>query len=151
MEYHALVIRDGHMALLDPPAIICRSWHPTEDPDLDGDEEELAIEVDLHARGWRMCQCYSRSEPDGEFGHIAEGRLLAIPQLDFEEALWPAASRRPAGLRGACFQRGCEGGCRRIAYSMTLGWGSAGLIGDADRRAVGRLDDDQASFSLECA
>ena len=34
-----------------------------------------------------MCQCYSRYEPDGEFGHIAEGRLLAIPRADFEEAL----------------------------------------------------------------
>ncbi len=34
-----------------------------------------------------MCQCYSRYEPDGEFGHIAEARLLAIPQADFEEAL----------------------------------------------------------------
>ena len=86
MEYHARVIRDGPVALIDPPAIICRSWHPTEDPDLDGDDDELAIELDLHARGWRMCQCYSRYEPDGEFGHIAEGRLLAIPQLDFEEA-----------------------------------------------------------------
>jgi hypothetical protein len=87
VEYHALVIRDSHMALLDPPAIICRSWHPTEDPDLVGDAEELAIELDLHARGWRMCQCYSRYEPDGEFGHIAEGRLLEIPQADFDEAL----------------------------------------------------------------
>ena len=33
VDYHALVIRDGDMALIDPPAIICRSWHPTEDPD----------------------------------------------------------------------------------------------------------------------
>jgi len=87
VEYYGVVIRDGDMALLDPPAIICRSWHPTEDPDLDGDDEELAIELDLHARGWLMCQCYSRYEPDGEFGHITEGRLLAIPQADFDEAL----------------------------------------------------------------
>ena len=28
-----------------------------------------------------------RYEPDGEFGHITEGRLLAIPQADFDEAL----------------------------------------------------------------
>lgn len=87
MDYHALVIRDGDMALIDPPAIICRSWHPTEDPDLVGDDEEIAIELNLHARGYRMCQCYSRYEPDGEFGHIAEPRLLSIPQADFDEAL----------------------------------------------------------------
>lgn len=31
---------------IDAPAIICRSWHPTEDPDLQGDGEELAIELD---------------------------------------------------------------------------------------------------------
>ncbi len=83
--YNALVIRTkSGMALIDPPAIICRSWHPSEDPDLEGDDEELAIELDLHARGYRMCQYYSRYEPQGGFGHISESRLLAIPQLDFQ-------------------------------------------------------------------
>jgi len=27
VDYHALVIRDGYMALLDAPAIVCFSWH----------------------------------------------------------------------------------------------------------------------------
>jgi hypothetical protein len=88
VDYNALVIRRHGLALIDAPAIICRSWHPTEDPDLQGDGEELAIELDLHARGYRMCQCYSRYEPQGEFGHITESRLLAISQADFEVALW---------------------------------------------------------------
>jgi hypothetical protein len=88
VDYHALVIRNRRgMALIDSPAIVCRSWHPTEDPDLDGDDEELAIELELYARGYRMCQAYSQYEPDGEFGHITETRLLSIPQADFEEAL----------------------------------------------------------------
>jgi hypothetical protein len=85
VDYHALVIRHGDMALIDPPAIICRSWHSTEDPNLDADE--LEVEIGLHERGYRMCEAYSRYEPDGEFGHITAGRLLAIPQADFEEAL----------------------------------------------------------------
>jgi hypothetical protein len=42
VEHHALVIWHGDIALLDPPAIICRSWHPSEDPDL-GDVPELAL------------------------------------------------------------------------------------------------------------
>ena len=87
VDYHALVIRNGDRALLSSPTTICRSWHPTEDPDLEGDDEELAVELDLHERGYRMCQCYSRFEPEGEFGHITEARLLAIPQADFQEAL----------------------------------------------------------------
>jgi hypothetical protein len=87
VDYNARDSRRHGMALIDPPAIICRSWHPTEDPDLVGDDEELAIELELHGRGYRMCQCHSRYEPDGEFGHITEARLLSIPQADFEEAL----------------------------------------------------------------
>ena len=77
VEHHALVIRHGDLALLDAPAIICRSWHPSEDPNLEG--EELELEIALHERGWRMCECYSRFVPEGEFGHIAQTRLLAIP------------------------------------------------------------------------
>jgi hypothetical protein len=87
MGYHALVTCDGDGVFLSTPTIICRSWHPTEDPDLVGDDDELKIELELHERGYRMCQCYSPLEPDGEFGHITEGRLLAIPQADFDEAL----------------------------------------------------------------
>jgi hypothetical protein len=34
-----------------------------------------------------MCQSYSRFEPEGEFGHITEARLLAISQADFQDAL----------------------------------------------------------------
>jgi hypothetical protein len=82
--YHALVTREGDRAFLTTPTIICRSWHPTEDPDLVGDDE---LELELYERGYWMCQCYSPLEPDGEFGHITEGRLLAIPQADFDEAL----------------------------------------------------------------
>jgi hypothetical protein len=51
MWYAAVVIWHGDMALLDPPAIVCRCWHPSEDPDLDGDEAELALEVDLNECG----------------------------------------------------------------------------------------------------
>ena len=88
VDYYAVVVRaDVGLALLDPPTTICASWHPSEDPDLRGDDEEFAIELNLHERGWRMCQCYSRYVPDGEFGHLVEQRLLAIPQADFEEAL----------------------------------------------------------------
>ena len=74
-------------ALLDPPAIVCRVWHPSEDRDLDDDELELELELDLHARGWRMCDCFSRYVPEGEFEHVSERRLYAISQADFERAL----------------------------------------------------------------
>jgi hypothetical protein len=84
------------MALLDPPAIVCRCWHPREDPDLDGDEPELEVELDLHERGWRMCDCFSRYAPEGEFGHRPERQLYAISQLDFERALDLTARARPA-------------------------------------------------------
>ena len=43
VEHNALVIRHGDLALLDAPAIICRSWHPSEDPNLEGEELELEI------------------------------------------------------------------------------------------------------------
>jgi hypothetical protein len=69
--YHALVTREGDRAFLSMPTIVCRSWHPTEDPDLVGDDDELALELELHERGYRMCQCNSPLEPDGEFGHMA--------------------------------------------------------------------------------
>ena len=49
MDYHALVVRSGDTALLSPPTTICRSWHPSEDPDLESANEELAVELDLHA------------------------------------------------------------------------------------------------------
>jgi len=87
VEYFAVVIWHGDMALLDPPAIVCRSWHPSEDPDLDGDEDELEVELELHERGWRMCDCFSRYVPEGEFGHLSERRLHVISQPDFERAL----------------------------------------------------------------
>jgi hypothetical protein len=87
VEYWVLVNRDGEITEVDPLGIACCSWHPTEDPDLDGDEEEIELELDLHERGWRMCQAYSRREPNGEFGHITESRLLAISQEDFEDGL----------------------------------------------------------------
>ena len=81
----AVVIWHGDMALLDPPAIVCRSWHPSEDADLDG--EELELELDLHQRGWRMCDCFSRYVPEGEFGHLSERRLYPISRSEFEHAL----------------------------------------------------------------
>jgi len=87
VDFHAVVIWHGDMALLEPPAIICRSWHPSEDPDLVDDDLELALELDLHERGWRMCDCFSRYVPEGEFGHLSERRLFAISQTDFERAL----------------------------------------------------------------
>jgi hypothetical protein len=85
--YAAVVIWHGDMALLDPPAIVCRVWHPREDPDLEGDALELELELDLYGRGWRMCDCFSKYVRDGEFGHLAERRLFEISQLDFERAL----------------------------------------------------------------
>ena len=87
MWYAAVVIWHGDMALLDPPAIVCRVWHPSEDPDLEGDELELELELDLHGRGWRMCDCFSRYVPEGEFGHLSHRRLYEIAQADFERAL----------------------------------------------------------------
>ena len=74
VQYFAVVIWHGEMALLDPPAIVCRAWHPTEDPDLDGDEADLELELRLHEWGWRMCDCFSRYVPAGEFGHISARR-----------------------------------------------------------------------------
>jgi hypothetical protein len=85
VQHFALVIWHGQMALLDPPAIVCRPWHPREDRDLAGDELEL--ELDLYARGWRMCDCFSRYVPEGEFGHLSERRLYPISESDFERAL----------------------------------------------------------------
>ena len=45
VQYFAIVIRHGEMALLDPPAIVCRSWHPREDHDLedDGSDDETLV------------------------------------------------------------------------------------------------------------
>ena len=85
VQYFAIVIWHGDMALLDPSAIVCRSWHPSEDRELD--REDLAVELDLHERGWRMCDCFSRYVPEGEFGHIPERRLYPISRPDFERAL----------------------------------------------------------------
>ena len=42
------------MAVLDPPAIVCRVWRPTDGPDfgLETDPEELEAEIELHERGY---------------------------------------------------------------------------------------------------
>jgi hypothetical protein len=85
MRYYAFVVWHEEMALLDPPAIVCRSWHPREDGDLAG--EDVEQELELHDRGWRMCDCFSRDVPEGEFGHIPEGRLYPISKSDFERVL----------------------------------------------------------------
>ena len=36
---------------------------------------------------WRMCDCFSRYVPEGEFGHLSEWRLYPISRSDFERAL----------------------------------------------------------------
>jgi hypothetical protein len=48
-----------------------------------------------------MCECYSRFVPEGEFGHIAQTRLLANPGLrdqdlpEYEEHVYDAVARVP--------------------------------------------------------
>jgi hypothetical protein len=73
------------MAFLDPPAIVCRAWHPREDGDLEGDELEL--ELGLFDRGLWMCECFSRYATKGEFGHRPGKQLYPIERADFERAL----------------------------------------------------------------
>jgi hypothetical protein len=105
VEYFAVVTWRGDMALLDPPAIICRSWHQSEDPDLVGDEQELELELDLHARGWRTCDCFSRYVPEGEFGHVSERRLYAIAQSDERTESGPRVRAGPRACPPRCPQK----------------------------------------------
>jgi hypothetical protein len=47
--YCVVVIWDGGMAFLDPPSIVCRAWHPSEERE----PEESVLELydrPLHSR-----------------------------------------------------------------------------------------------------
>jgi hypothetical protein len=73
------------MAFLDPPAIVCRAWHPSEERD--PEESVLELLLELHERGLVRCECFSRHAPDGEFGHRPQSQLHPIARSDFECAL----------------------------------------------------------------
>ena len=45
-------------------------------------------ELDLLARGYRWCTCYSPACPTGEGGHVPESQLTAISSEAFEHARW---------------------------------------------------------------
>jgi hypothetical protein len=87
MRHFAVVVWHGNLALLDPPAIVCRALHPMEDPDLVGRPGELEQELELYKRGYLMCECFSQVVPEGEFGYRGEHRLYAISRSDFERAV----------------------------------------------------------------
>jgi len=89
MRYFAVVVWQGDVALLDPPAIVCRVWHPTEGPDfgLELDPDELETEIEQHERGYWYCECFSRVAPEGGFGYRSERWLYPISQADFERAV----------------------------------------------------------------
>ena len=75
-----------------PPHGLRAAWTTTtasswSSPSRSGSSVGCQERLDLHERGYRMCQCYSRLEPEGEFRHMTEARLLAIPLADFREAL----------------------------------------------------------------
>jgi hypothetical protein len=86
-----------------------------------GDEEEIELELDLHERGWRVCQASSRREPNGEFGHITESRLLAISQEDFEDTL--------RLLRGCELAAHDEHICNAAARAHKRSWSLSGPLG----------------------
>ena len=87
MRHFAVVVWHGDLALLDPPAIVCRALHPMEDPDLVGRPGELEQELELYKRGYLMCECFSQVVPEGEFGYRGEHRLYAISRSDVERAV----------------------------------------------------------------
>jgi hypothetical protein len=54
MRHFAVVVWHGDLALLDPPAIVCRALRPMEDPDLVGRPGELEQELEMYKRGYLM-------------------------------------------------------------------------------------------------
>ena len=85
MEYFVVVIWDGDMAFLDPSAIVCRAWHPSEEQEPEA--SVLAILLDLHDRGLCRCECFSRYAPEGDIGHRPQRQLYPIARSDFDRAL----------------------------------------------------------------
>ena len=75
---------DG-MAFLDPPAIVCRAWHPYEEQA--PEESVVARLLELHDRGLVRCECFSRYAREGELGHRPQGQLYLIARSDFDRAL----------------------------------------------------------------
>ena len=79
-----MVIWDDEMAFLDPPAIVCRAWHPARSgiP-----KSQRCVPLAFHARGLVRCECFSRNAPEGDIGHRPEGQLYPIARSDFDRAL----------------------------------------------------------------
>lgn len=70
------------------PVTICRVAPVTSAPDGCGDVTAFETELEIHARGYRWCQCFTLVCPNGEFGHIQEPLLLPLSQAEFEAALY---------------------------------------------------------------
>jgi hypothetical protein len=85
VQYFAVVMWVDEMPFLDPPAIVCRAWHPSEERDPDESVLELLLELD--DRGLCRCECFSRYAPEGEFGHRPQRQLYPIARSDFDHAL----------------------------------------------------------------
>ena len=80
-----MVIWVDGMAFLDPPAIVCRAWHPSEEQE--PEESVLELLLRFHDRGLVRCECFSRYAPEGDIGHRPEGQLYPIARSDFDRAL----------------------------------------------------------------
>jgi hypothetical protein len=85
VEYYVVVIWVDGMAFLDPPAIVCRAWHPYEEQE--PEESVVARLLELHDRGLVRCECFSRYAREGELGHRPQGQLYPIARSDFDRAL----------------------------------------------------------------
>lgn len=85
MEYFVVVIWAGDMPFLDPPALVCRAWHPSEERDPEASVLELLLEQ--HERGLWTCECFSRYGPGGDLGLRPQRQLHPIARSDFDRAL----------------------------------------------------------------
>ena len=61
-------------------------WTLVHEPNGCGDLDAFETELDIHAMGYRWCECFTLACPNGEFGHIQEPLLLPLSQSEFEAA-----------------------------------------------------------------
>jgi hypothetical protein len=85
VEYFVVVIGDADLPFLDPPAIVLRAWHPSEEQEPEA--SVVARLLELHDRGLVSCECFSRFAPEGELGHRPRCQLYPIVRSDFDRAL----------------------------------------------------------------
>jgi hypothetical protein len=85
VEYFVVGIWVDGMAFLDPPAIVCRAWHPDEEQESEESVRELLLR--FYDRGLVRCECFSRFAREGDIGHRPEGQLYPIARCDFDRAL----------------------------------------------------------------